>query len=639
MEIRSGNEVTAVSDMGSLIKRSMDNMEGKGGYLNTNDGVAIYFNRNKIVEAIASGETKILFNLIRMRHMSLGRGAQRDFLERTIERCIPIMEENMDDELVARSVLYLYGDSEDELKSQMGGLVETNYDRLSKKAESEYLIKLLFVDYQIDRAGVDDEIGLDCRKQVLDIFEENGGLGEVLRNYFRDFMSLDRDQVEVKMRNVVNLLGLDRKMCGDMVKSWSTYQWEKKPHGAGTGEYFRNMMVGNINRLKALKKKGGEAVIKKLYEDYGITHFGRYPLEILLDQANEEAGPYGIWLGAYSDHNGAFDGDKSFRGIDEFNLECGELGYGLKIVEARDKLSVIRRLMYLDKKFGNKNKISFVVVNGHGERTRVDLGKGSDGSMAVDDLSSKSAEVIKMVYDSKVIFLFNSCTTGHKQGGLARRYSIYTGRQSVGPDRPSGETQIHLKKKLNGELYFDVEYGGHKKPKAIYFEGGVDKTKGIDDLRRETREMEFGRMIGDPVMMKQTWERQYKGSFSILLGILSKSKLMPLRDRLKRDFGESNIKIGFGLADDRKRQLIEGARLEKVCLASVNEDRLNVVFGIGTDEGFGRLASLAYNHIRGRDNLLVFAEVEGEVGGEIVKRRYPVDLRDLYPENIEKTNK
>lgn len=275
------------------------------------------------------------------------------------------------------------------------------------------------------------------------------------------------DSINKIINEFVSVLGIDQEIVDDCIKSWMTLGLNglDTDEGSGKGrERLRKVVIKNVNNLAGLKKNVGVEGIRKLHDFYGITHFERYSAELLTNQLKDEnkSSPYGIWLGSYSDYNGGFSNEWLL--MMSFVSDAKDLGYKVKVVEARDKTSVVRRIIGLDRQFGKKNKIAFAVINGHGSPESVQLGSKNSDFLEMEDLNKESASKLRKCYADKVPFLFNACSTGQKIGP---KYAEYGGSFSVAPDKPAYTKSVELRKDGDGNLYFVAKYGGENDPKAI----------------------------------------------------------------------------------------------------------------------------------------------------------------------------
>lgn len=326
-------------------------------------------------------------------------------------------------------------------------------------------------------------------------FSEGVNLSNMVESALGTIKIEDKKKVRERVEILVNAFGLDKKMSEDLINSWLSLKLDVliKKFGSKEGrKTLRMTVLNNLSVLRDLKKEIGNEGIDKLYREYGITNFGRYPAKILADQIRDEGTEkaYGIWLGPYTDWNGAFVWSESNEMVERLKNSAKSLGLGLKIVEARDKMTVVRRVVGLDKKFGRKNKIAFVVISGHGDPQNVQLGTEDDDSLGSEDLKKESAGKMRKYFADKVPFLFNSCETGL---GIGPEYSRFGNSYSLSPDKVSSKLFFELKRDKEGNLFFDGEYYYNRgnKPEAMLYKNGLNWREKMEKEKEILRKESF----------------------------------------------------------------------------------------------------------------------------------------------------
>lgn len=206
--------------------------------------------------------------------------------------------------------------------------------------------------------------------------------------------------------------------------------------------------------------------VKKLFNNYGILEFYRYPEEMLLAQSREEntQKPYGLVVFPRSDHNGALDNQKSaFQGL--FNEVKGR--FGIKIVECGSKTELAKKLLFLEKKFDDK--ISFLFIGGHGNEKSISLGDsdprfsdldkgGLPGVIHIEDLQNPSfIHANKRFLDKNAPIVLFSCVTGAPNGIAEQSSGIYK-RKITAPNVPVASMQIKTSFNNSGKPSFEVIY-------------------------------------------------------------------------------------------------------------------------------------------------------------------------------------
>jgi len=150
----------------------------------------------------------------------------------------------------------------------------------------------------------------------------------------------------------------------------------------------------------------------------------------------------------------------------------------LRVVEARGKVSVTKRIRDLVSHYGSDHKIQFMVVSGHGDSDSVQLGQylenNDDWEVTIDDLKKGSVGRLKKFYHSQMPIVFWSCNTG-ALGGIADRYSAaVTDGITIGPKDTIFDIEpMNIKFVVDGEervpKFVDVQFGGSET--GLYIQG------------------------------------------------------------------------------------------------------------------------------------------------------------------------
>jgi hypothetical protein len=258
-----------------------------------------------------------------------------------------------------------------------------------------------------------------------------------------------------------------------IIKKLITY-YERRLFKSKESDYDYDLVVKlgikDIDCMLALAQKEPGA-IQILNKVYGIRNFGRYPLELLIEQARDESEqddtPYGIAVMPYADHNGAFHfqdilGSKKILPSTFEQLKGS--GFKLRVAEAGSKIDIARRLITFDRKYGKKNKISFMILGGHGSNNSIQFG---------DDIFSQDQDIMSLFtvdllgkgiqraagshfFTESPTVILDSCSTGAKNG-IAKGISMLTGGDVIGPelDTPGGVVDVEI---INGKPIFKVRY-------------------------------------------------------------------------------------------------------------------------------------------------------------------------------------
>lgn len=235
----------------------------------------------------------------------------------------------------------------------------------------------------------------------------------------------------------------------------------------------------NLNLMRRMEAETPLSV-RDLNKMYGIMEFHRYPIDALLAQAKEEEvqQPYGLVVFPREDHNGAFDQQKQM--FERLYLETRG-HYGLKIAECGSKYEMGRQLVSLDKKYGENNKIGFLVMGGHGSDQTLAL--GSFDPNAVNEVGNnptskniiwtadaegagfKKANERFLDKDAEVVFI--SCSTG-KEGGIANTFSNTLDRKMTAPKKDVATLELAVTYGPNGKPHLEASYNKDKNLAAKY---------------------------------------------------------------------------------------------------------------------------------------------------------------------------
>lgn len=199
------------------------------------------------------------------------------------------------------------------------------------------------------------------------------------------------------------------------------------------------------NYVKEELEKQIPGSVKILNERYGIDEFYRYPIELLLSQVSQEDEqlPYGLVIFPKNDPNQAFD--VLIPALkDLYKKTRGH--YAIKVAESDSKFDLGRKFINLNNKYGEKNKIGFLFLVGHGVENGGGLKLGDYDSKITRDLSqlnnnvlwkeeseSSSFKKINKEYidkDAEIVLL--SCSTGATKG-LAETLAISIERKVTAP--------------------------------------------------------------------------------------------------------------------------------------------------------------------------------------------------------------
>ena len=210
--------------------------------------------------------------------------------------------------------------------------------------------------------------------------------------------------------------------------------------------------------------------VKRLVTDYGIREFCRYPSEILIKQLEEEDinQPYGIIVYPTEDPSDAFDTDSDiFKKL--YKDTRGH--YGLKIYEVSNKRDFARTLIKNEQKYATENKISFMILGGHGSVDGITIGpqykkNGNEHTIEnvgneiyMGDLKGVGVKNVSRFFEKDPKIILASCSTG-AIGGIGQEISKEYGANVIAPEIPTSLRRIYTSYDKGGKINFDVKFGG-----------------------------------------------------------------------------------------------------------------------------------------------------------------------------------
>jgi hypothetical protein len=251
-------------------------------------------------------------------------------------------------------------------------------------------------------------------------------------------------------------------------------QWERN-----VGEKIESIsknIAKNLSTLRELISISSE-LPSYLQQENGITNFGRYPVEVLMDmQEQDESGseiPYVLAVFPRVDWNGAFYIEEVLR---QLSQQLSKLGYRLIIIECGSLREVILRTAKLKAKFGLP---SASVVAGHGEIKSIQLSEHERVSAEMlfeGRMGNILRRIIKRVFHRLFSVVFISCTVG-KDGAIGQQISDEYGLRVVACDEASNVESISAEV-VDGGLELGATYAAGN---SVVFTKG-QKMNGKEEL-------------------------------------------------------------------------------------------------------------------------------------------------------------
>lgn len=311
----------------------------------------------------------------------------------------------------------------------------------------------------------DDEMKLHARQWLEDMINEDipdDYIVSILQElYGKDNTSLTNLTKAYMERHDLPL--------GEFLKSWKMAKIE---------------LVPGFSSVKALEDRAHGSA-KFLSQEFNIFNFARYPTNVLVDQyvnRDNVEKPYGVIIFPVADWNGAFNDDKFSINV---LYEKIKDKYLLRIVESDGKFALGRSVVSLNKKYGDKHKISFAILGGHGTKDTIQLGpitlkkffenafNRGGNIISRKDFEGSGFKRILSFFEKNPAIALVSCSTG-KKGGIGQKISETYGAEVDAPNKPSNLIDFGVFFDSDGRIKFDTEYNigsGTKK----YFAGKIQK--------------------------------------------------------------------------------------------------------------------------------------------------------------------
>jgi regulator of replication initiation timing len=230
--------------------------------------------------------------------------------------------------------------------------------------------------------------------------------------------------------------------ASNIKSAWNLYPLKQNK------DYPINNIEENIIKMDELESKR-PGIVKCLFSEFGIKEFHRYPTNVLIkqfDTKNQDV-PYGIVLFTNNDHNDAFDADKE---IIESVFEQTDNKILMRIAEFESKVSVLKNLALFNKRYGEKNKITYLILGAHGWERSI-------GDIAYFDLDGKGALRVKDFFVDNPEIILVSCSTGAEKG-MAQKLSENYNATVHAPSIPTSLKNISVDFNEINKPHFKVEF-------------------------------------------------------------------------------------------------------------------------------------------------------------------------------------
>lgn len=218
------------------------------------------------------------------------------------------------------------------------------------------------------------------------------------------------------------------------------------PDGEAYGE-------GNLRAICRLEAQA-PGITETLHRDFGISHFARYPTEVLLrqfEQGDQGEIPYGVIIYPKADYNGVLS---THQGVFAKLLQQAEqVGYALRVAESDSKQNLVSVLNRFRNRYG---KIAFAVIGGHGEPDNIRIGRDNNrGIIYTADISRRAASATQHAFEKNPTIILASCSTGAPDGIGQEIANL--GATVIAPKKPTDLRGISIKR-VGEQLQFEVRF-------------------------------------------------------------------------------------------------------------------------------------------------------------------------------------
>ena len=330
----------------------------------------------------------------------------------------PVHEENKQS-----SVPDLHQESgEEELRVKLGEAFTRGEQKKKEMSEKEQMAKAIKLLRKIDRQMVDVDSRLQSRQKLF------GG------RFIQGSRLKQKGEALLQERKV---LATDTFVSFLERYSLDPIPFLRAVEKGGPIWKFADRLQENISIIEELESTLPGAC-GRLSRDYGIRNFSRYPQRILLEQLegeNDTETPYGLALYSQNDWNNALN-STSHLDLEELDEETKKVGLRMRIIECIGLVDAAKRLISLDRRYGEYQKIQFAVVAAHGGENGFELGSQS---LEVETLPENALKKIAGFFTENPTVILNACSTGKEESGIANTLAqvtnaevIATGYQPIG---------------------------------------------------------------------------------------------------------------------------------------------------------------------------------------------------------------
>lgn len=242
------------------------------------------------------------------------------------------------------------------------------------------------------------------------------------------------------------------KAAADILDAWNTCT-ARDPNEPQTEaeriQILADYITQNLESLTDVWRATGPEGVMKLHDTFGIRHFGRYPSELLVKQAQHKKAThpdqqYVVVLYPFKDPSGAFYNDPELFSNLAAQLQTT---HAMVFTESAHRHELLRRLLLVYREYSGEAELpaDMILLGGHGNEHSMEFGtqyptnqitkydfKPTTSPPGIDRLIRKDAPII-----------LASCSTGAPDG-LAEWAAGVLGRPITAPDTSTGISDIDV---------------------------------------------------------------------------------------------------------------------------------------------------------------------------------------------------
>ena len=225
-----------------------------------------------------------------------------------------------------------------------------------------------------------------------------------------------------------------------------------------------DVIMKNLSCINAVEAEEAGAC-KFLYENYGISNFGRFSAETWIEQykEREKIGPYGLVVASRNDWNASSYSENAYETYDDLRKKVHP-SHSLRIIESQTLPKLAKSLVRLKKKY--QQMPDFVIWSGHSSNQEFFLGpnlyrrRNYKFFIGNDDFQGEASERIQpylRMFPPNTIMILDSCSDGGTESLPAIAAKVI-GNKFIYPKGKTSVEDFGVKRDMQGNLSFNVRY-------------------------------------------------------------------------------------------------------------------------------------------------------------------------------------